>query len=399
MSAERNFTEQDYELLSAYLDGALAPDELARLETRLQTDDGLRQELESLRQTVKMVGSLPAMKSPRNFTLTRDMVRLRQNRWLIFPTSAAFSGVTAAAATILILIGAGLFFLQNTASNTAAPSIMQSAGMEQQDQTELAFFPTQTAFMSEKTAETAEQEAADQIQIPASVTAPPMTSLMVTQVLLTAETITDGSMGSGGDAFASSPDTMDMQIAASPAAGEISGYTLESATAEEQATEILTFAVPMAATFSPQATLASPAQPPAAVDSAAAQVGGNSEPDDSTQTGIAESGLSDQANAVISTPSATFGRESQEAITASAPANSAIIAAANTATALPTASPSPSATVSQTLMPTQPPPATPFERRAEPTVISPADFAPVIVLIGLVLLTIAVITTFIRRRG
>ena len=94
--------------------GRLHSDERASLETRLQTDDGLRQELESLRQTVKLVGSLPAMKAPRNFTLTREMVGLRQNRWLIFPTSTTFSGITAAAATILILIGAGLFLLQNT---------------------------------------------------------------------------------------------------------------------------------------------------------------------------------------------------------------------------------------------------------------------------------------------
>ena len=48
MSAERNFTDQDYELLSAYLDGALTPNERTALETQLQTDDGLRQELESL---------------------------------------------------------------------------------------------------------------------------------------------------------------------------------------------------------------------------------------------------------------------------------------------------------------------------------------------------------------
>jgi anti-sigma factor RsiW len=397
MSAERNFTDQDYELLSAYLDGALAPDERTALETRLQTDDGLRQELEGLRQTVKLVGSLPAMKAPRNFTLTRDMIDLRQSRWLIFPTSAAFSGITAAAATILILIGAGLFFLQNSASNTSAPSVMQSAQMEQGAQTELAFNPTQTALMSEKTAETAEQEAADQLQTQVSVTAPPMTSLLVTQVLMTAETMSDGNMGSGVDAFASSPDSMDMQLEPSLVAGEISGYGIESATAEEQATEILQFPVPMAATFSPQATMLPPAQPPAAADSAA-QIGGNSEPDDNTQTGIAEEGLTNQTNAVISTPSATFGREAQEPMTASAPANSAIIAA-STASPMPTATPSPSATLSQTPMPTQTLQAVPSQRAAEPTVTNPTDFAPLIVLAGFGLLIIAIITTFIRRRG
>jgi hypothetical protein len=397
MSAESNFTEQDYELLSAYLDGALTPDERAALETRLQINDALRQELESLRQTVKLVGSLPAMKAPRNFTLTPSMVGLRQSRWLIFPTSAAFSGITAAAATILILIGAGLFLLQNNASSTSAPSIMQSAGMEQQAQTELAFNPTQTALMSEKTAETAEEEAADQLQIEASVTAPPMGSLMVTQVLMTAETLSDGNIGGGSDGFATAPDSI-MLEPSSPAAGEISGYNMAAATVEELTAQTVQSAAPMGATFSPQATMLPPAQPPAAVDSAA-QIGGNSEPGDSTQTNAAEAGLADQASAVMSeTPSATLNREAQEPPTASAPASAAIFAA-GTPTPAPTATPSPSATLSQTPLPTQTPQALPAQRAAEPTVTNPTDFAPLILLAGFGLLIIAVITTFIRRRG
>src|SRR5689334_15787630 len=104
MSAERNFTDQDYELLSAYLDGALAEAERAALETRLQNDDGLRQELATLQQTVNFVRGLPPLKAPRNFTLTSSMVRPRSTRWLIFPTSAAFSAISAAAATVLILL-------------------------------------------------------------------------------------------------------------------------------------------------------------------------------------------------------------------------------------------------------------------------------------------------------
>jgi hypothetical protein len=132
----------------------------------------------------------------------------------------------------------------------------------------------------------------------------------------------------------------------------------------------------------------------------AAQVGGNSEPDDSTQTGIAEVGsAADQANAVMTeTPSATLVREAQEPMTASAPASPGIIAAAATATALPTVSPSPSANLTQTPMPTETAQAALVERRAEPTVTNPADFAPLIALAGLGLLVIAGISTFIRRR-
>lgn len=401
MSAERNFTEQDYELLSAYLDGALTAAERAGLETRLQTDDGLRQELESLRQTVKLVGSLPALKAPRNFTITASMVGSRQNRWLIFPTSAAFSGVAAAAATILILIGAGMFFLRNTATSTSAPSVMQSAEMEQEVPTQIAFISTQTSITSNITAE---KEATNQIQ--ASVTAPPMTDLLETQIILTAGALSDESIGNGGDGFSTSTDSLDMEQ--SPAAGEISAYSMTIAPAEDQTTQTIQSAAPIVLTLNPEATLFPPAQPPTANNSAA-QVGGNSEPDSSTQSNMAqESGLADQTNAVASeTASPTLNREGLVPLTASAPASAAVFAQLSSATPEPTmtASPkpthTPSPTLSQTPMARETEPSQPegSQRAAEPTATTATDFAPFILLAGFILLMIAVITTFMRRRG
>lgn len=391
MSAERNFTEQDYELLSAYLDGALASAERAALETRLQADDGLRQELEALRQTVNLVGSVPAMKAPRNFTLTPGMVSLRRNRWLIFPTSAAFSGLTAAAATILILIGAGLFLLQNNAMNSFAPSAMQSTGLEQQGQTQFAMIPTQTTLTSEKTAE---QEMADQV----TVTAPPLEDLSVTQVILTAETLSDGTLGEAGDAFATAPDTITIPEQSPAAASEISAYNIAPATLDEETTQTLQSAAPMGATLNPEATMLPPAQPPAAGDSAA-QVGGNSEPDTGAQTGAA-AGLADLAQATVTeTADATFQREGQIPLTASAPASPAIIAAAGTPTPAPTATvtATPSPTLTQTPGATQAPPSD--DRVSDADASNPTDFAPLIVLAGFVLLIVAIGTTIMRRRG
>jgi anti-sigma factor RsiW len=63
-------TEQDFELLSAYLDGDLSDADRAALEARLAAEPELRRELEALRQTVALVRSLPELKAPRSYALT-----------------------------------------------------------------------------------------------------------------------------------------------------------------------------------------------------------------------------------------------------------------------------------------------------------------------------------------
>lgn len=65
---------RDVEKLSAYLDGQLKPSEIARLESRLQTDPGLASILKDLRQTRGLLRQLPQRRAPRNFTLTPKMV-------------------------------------------------------------------------------------------------------------------------------------------------------------------------------------------------------------------------------------------------------------------------------------------------------------------------------------
>lgn len=65
---------RDVEKLSAYLDGQLKPSEVARLESRLQTEPELASILQDLRQTRGLLRQLPQRRAPRNFTLTPKMV-------------------------------------------------------------------------------------------------------------------------------------------------------------------------------------------------------------------------------------------------------------------------------------------------------------------------------------
>jgi len=77
--------ERDIEAISAYLDGQLSQRERTRLETRLKTDSGLREAYEQMHRTRAVRRSLPAMRAPRNFTLTPQMVRSRKSPPAAYP--------------------------------------------------------------------------------------------------------------------------------------------------------------------------------------------------------------------------------------------------------------------------------------------------------------------------
>ncbi len=111
MSVERNLSDQDYELLSAYLDGALTDSERMTLERRLAADDRLRDELEQLYQTVQWIQQLPALRAPRDFTINAAMVEAADAQAKIIPMPrskpirrvASFNYVGIAAAVAIVL--------------------------------------------------------------------------------------------------------------------------------------------------------------------------------------------------------------------------------------------------------------------------------------------------------
>jgi len=106
---------RDVEKLSAYLDGQLKPSEVARLETRLQTEPQLASILKDLRQARGLLRQLPQRRAPRNFTLTPKMVGQKPPLPRTYP---AFRFATVLATLLL-------FF--TFATNFMAPRMVRTA--------------------------------------------------------------------------------------------------------------------------------------------------------------------------------------------------------------------------------------------------------------------------------
>jgi anti-sigma factor RsiW len=125
MSAEPNLTDQDYELLSAYIDGMLTDGERIALESRLQHETTLRRELNGLRQTVNLVNQLPRRNAPRDFTLSPEMARrIRRSSQGRTPRNVIplpwLSALSAVAAAFLVVMGVSLLISTNNVSNDSA---------------------------------------------------------------------------------------------------------------------------------------------------------------------------------------------------------------------------------------------------------------------------------------
>ncbi|MBE2184653.1 MAG: hypothetical protein IAE89_14585 [Anaerolineae bacterium] len=111
----------DFELLSAYLDEELSPQERATLEQRLQHEDDLRREMELLRATIVLIGSLPALKAPRDFTLAAPP-RTTAAKVSLFPRLVSLA--SAAAAVLLVVAGISML-TPSSMSQSATGSMVQ----------------------------------------------------------------------------------------------------------------------------------------------------------------------------------------------------------------------------------------------------------------------------------
>jgi len=108
---------RDVEKLSAYLDGQLKPSEVARLESRLQTEPELASILKDLRQARGLLRQLPKRRAPRNFTLTPQMVGQKPPLPRTYPVFR-FATVLA---TLLLFFTFATNFMAPRLVRTAAP--------------------------------------------------------------------------------------------------------------------------------------------------------------------------------------------------------------------------------------------------------------------------------------
>ncbi len=112
-------TFRDIELLSAYLDGQLDPADSARLESRLSSDPEFASAFSDLRLAREVLRKLPARKAPRNFILTRKMVRIKPplpRAYSAFRFSGAF------AALLLLISFAANLLVPRISFGAAAPA-------------------------------------------------------------------------------------------------------------------------------------------------------------------------------------------------------------------------------------------------------------------------------------
>ncbi|MEJ2349608.1 MAG: hypothetical protein P8Y03_07480 [Anaerolineales bacterium] len=120
-------SKRDWEALSAYIDEQLTDRERSRLESRLQSDQNLQTALEELQHTRAILRSLPKLRAPRNYTLTRQMVPERRERPRVYPV---LSFASALATLLLVLVLVGDYFAPRAAipapvSESRAPSAAQ----------------------------------------------------------------------------------------------------------------------------------------------------------------------------------------------------------------------------------------------------------------------------------
>jgi hypothetical protein len=97
-------SNHDYEQLSAYIDGQLAPAERRKLEERLRVQAELQAAFDDISRTRALLRSAPRRRAPRNFTLTPAMVgergaRKRGSWWNLFPVLS----FTSALATLALV--------------------------------------------------------------------------------------------------------------------------------------------------------------------------------------------------------------------------------------------------------------------------------------------------------
>ena len=165
------------DLLSPYLDGEVTDEERKLVEQALAISPELREDLETLRQTVSLVASLSRVATPRPFTLSEaDALSAAPAPKKYFGLPAWASGLAALAAVLVCILAAGGIFLRGQFSGAPAGEIAHLAA--EQPAAEEAAPPAETEIAVEKEAEleAPQEEAAaaapTEMPAPAEIPAP-----------------------------------------------------------------------------------------------------------------------------------------------------------------------------------------------------------------------------------
>lgn len=121
--------ERVAEMLSAYLDGEVTPNQRAQVEAHLAQCRECAHNLRTLRQTVNLLGELPAVKAPRSFVIREAQVAPRRRvtgRWQ--RSYPLLQGATVAVLLLLVIVFAGDMMLTRFAPTLGgAPLLSYSA--------------------------------------------------------------------------------------------------------------------------------------------------------------------------------------------------------------------------------------------------------------------------------
>lgn len=115
----------EWELLSAYLDGILPEGEQRRVRQLLDQRGDLRGGLAELRRTRQVLRAAPRRRAPRNFTLSPAMARSARPRWQFgWVPALSFS---SALATLLLIVTFAVRLSPAAAPNLLAAAPLQAA--------------------------------------------------------------------------------------------------------------------------------------------------------------------------------------------------------------------------------------------------------------------------------
>lgn len=159
----RAINDQDWEKLSAYLDGELETAQVKILEKQLETNPDIKQALEDLRHGRTLLRSQGKMKAPRNFTLSKQTAGLRQRAgfWLDLPGKLypvfQFSAAMASFLFLLTFVGNILVARPLSMPSEAlervaapAPALMEAASPEVEQEAERFEQPAQPKSLPEE---------------------------------------------------------------------------------------------------------------------------------------------------------------------------------------------------------------------------------------------------------